>query len=1164
MQKIAQQVVYSASDLVHFMECQHLSMLDRLHLEQPMEKAEDSEEAAIIQNRGFAHEAAYLEKAKAAADTFIDIAQAGKTRDQKVAATIQAMEQGIDLIFQAAFYDAPLVGYADFLVKVNTPSKLGNYSYEIIDTKLSKTTRAKFIIQLAFYADLLARVQGRAPIQVHIVLGNGKQESFHLDDYRYYYQHLKHRFFEFIHQAEQRGINTAADESTPFPCDKCSLCHWRDRCNAWWDETDHLVRVANIQKTHIHKLNAAGIHTIEALAKLSPNQRIAKIAPPILARLQHQASLQHRAKVTGDRFVELITPQTADDNHAGQQHINEVAEIGPRGFARMPPPSPNDLYFDMEGYPHVEDGLEYLFGLYYLEQGTPVFKAFWAHSRTEERIAFEQWVDFVMQHLDRYPEAHIYHYAAYEKTAIRKLMRLHGTRENEVDRLLRGKKLIDLYQVVREAIRISERSYSIKYVEKFYLDDRSADVQSAGASIVAYQRYRDGNPPDENILEAIERYNEDDVRSTYLLREWLVTKRPKDLPWLEHGTATSTEEVSGTVESRKAKAQAFEQQLRELHAAISQFVPPELEIASFTSTQQHATILRDLLDFHRRIAKPQWWAVYDRQAKNAEERIEDLECIAGATLAKDIAPISEQRSYRYTYRYPPQEVKLKNGDKPVIIDTLKELSEFTIDHEERLFSFKLGKQASPASPIDIGAGKPVDYAALQQALLRYAAGFLAEMKGEPSRYAAIGALLRRDLPKIKGVTPGQALLSQGATSEDIVSVISRLDQSVIFIQGPPGAGKTYTASKVIVSLLRDKKRVGVSSNSHKAIVNLLQAVEKVAKEEGFSFKGVKKSDPIDPGQLVNGEFIQDIKDREAVIKSNAQLIGGTAWLFADPALDQQLDYLFVDEAGQVALGMLVPMATSANNIVLLGDQMQLAQPVEGVHPGESGDSVLDYLLQGQATIPPEQGIFLENTWRMHPAVCSFISDAVYGGRLKSHPKTEQRILVLNSSADTALKPAGIHFEAITHEGCVQDSEEEAERVKQLYESLLQQHYIDDKGAEQPITPDNILVVSPYNMQVNLLKQVLGDDARVGTVDKFQGQEAEVVIISMATSSGDEMPRNIDFLFSKNRLNVAISRAKCLAILIASPALFSVQCRTPEEIALVNTLCWAWAEYACAA
>jgi uncharacterized protein len=335
----------------------------------------------------------------------------------------------------------------------------------------------------------------------------------------------------------------------------------------------------------------------------------------------------------------------------------------------------------------------------------------------------------------------------------------------------------------------------------------------------------------------------------------------------------------------------------------------------------------------------------------------------------------------------------------------------------------------------------------------------------------------------------------------------------------------------------------------------LQAVEKVAKAESVSFKGVKKSDPIDPGQLVNGEMIQDIKDKDQVLAAQADLFGGTAWLFAEASLDQQLDYLFVDEAGQVALGMLVPMATSAKNIVLLGDQMQLAQPVEGVHPGDSGDSVLDYLLQDQATIPPEQGIFLENTWRMHPAVCQFISEAIYNSRLKSHPNTERRYLVLNESADPALMPAGIHFEEIEHTGCVQDSEEEAARVEQIYQSLLTQYYIDDEGRQQPITAQNILVVSPYNMQVNLLKQRLGPEARVGTVDKFQGQEAEVVIISMATSSGEEMPRNIDFLFSKNRLNVAISRAKCLAILIANPELLSTPCKTPEQIAMVNTLCW---------
>ena len=240
--------------------------------------------------------------------------------------------------------------------------------------------------------------------------------------------------------------------------------------------------------------------------------------------------------------------------------------------------------------------------------------------------------------------------------------------------------------------------------------------------------------------------------------------------------------------------------------------------------------------------------------------------------------------------------------------------------------------------------------------------------------------------------------------------------------------------------------------------------------------------------------------------------------------------------------------------------MQLAQPVEGVHPGDSGDSVLDYLLQGQSTIPPEQGIFLENTWRMHPAVCGFISAAIYNGRLKSHHDTERRYLVLNDQADPALKSAGIHFEQIHHEGCSQDSEEEAERVRQIYDSLLQQQFIDDKGVKQPMSPHNILVVSPYNLQVNLLKQRLGPDARVGTVDKFQGQESEAVIISMATSSGDEMPRNIDFLFSKNRLNVAISRAKCLAVLVTSPKLLAVNCRTPEQIALVNTLCWLYQEH----
>jgi uncharacterized protein len=1071
MQKINKRIVFSASDLVNFMECEHLSILDRWSLDEPLERAEDSDEAELVQNRGFEHEHAYLQKAQDLAASYIDIKTVGESQEAQLEATIAAMKDGVDLIYQAAFLQEPMIGYADFLKKVDKPSKLGSYSYEIIDTKLSKKSRAKFIIQLAFYAELVEGVQGVSPDFVYIVLGDGKEERFQLSDYRYYYQSLKHRFMEFLATSEQKGIAAAANSSTPFPCDKCDLCHWRERCEDWWDETDHLTQVANILKTHIHKLNAAGINTVGELAKLPETQRIPKIPEAVLQRLRHQASLQHQAKITGKRVVETITPSPG-----------QSAELGPRGFERLPEPSPHDLFFDMEGFPHVEDGLEYLFGLYYLDEAKKgVFKPFWGHNRAEEKQAFEEWVDFVIRHLEHHPEAHIYHYAAYEKTALRKLMRLHGTRENQVDHLLRTDKLVDLYQVVREAVRISERSYSIKYVEKFYLAARSADVKSAGSSIVAYQKWRDSNPKDRAILDEIEKYNKEDVVSTFDLRQWLCQLKPRNLPWL--GETQSDEYSSETAGSRSGKALKFEQRLSQLHGQLSQHIPEDIHQRN--PAANHAAVVRDLLDFHRRTIKPQWWAIFDRQSKNFEERIEDLECIAAAIPVADCLPSPEKDSLRYTYEYPPQEVKLKTGDTVAVVDNLMGLSDFTIDPEQRLITFKLGRRREmPPGPIDIGAGKPLDQGVLQNALFRYAESAIAVLNGSAaSQYPAIDALLRRDLPKVSGISSGAPLLPINAQTKDITSVISRLDHSVIFIQGPPGAGKTYTASHVILTLLKEGKRVGVSSNSHKAIVNLLQAVEKEAKTDGFVFRGVKKSDPNDPSQLVNGECIKDVKEKKDIIAANAQLVAGTAWLFSDEGLDQQFDYLFVDEAGQVALGMLIPMATSAKNIVLLGDQMQLSQPVEGIHPGSSGDSVLDYLLQGESTIAPERGIFLENTWRMHPAICDFISDTIYTGRLNAHPQTSKRFLVLNSQADPTLKSFGIHFEALEHEGCSQDSEEEAVRVKQIYDSLLRQDFIDEKGARQALTAQNILVVSPYNMQVNLLKQRLGPDARVGTVSR---------------------------------------------------------------------------------
>ncbi len=373
------------------------------------------------------------------------------------------------------------------------------------------------------------------------------------------------------------------------------------------------------------------------------------------------------------------------------------------------------------------------------------------------------------------------------------------------------------------------------------------------------------------------------------------------------------------------------------------------------------------------------------------------------------------------------------------------------------------------------------------------------------------------------------------------------------MQGPPGSGKTTIGSQLIVELIRRGKRVGVTSNSHKVIHNLLTAVERRAKTEGVAFRGVKKASGDDT--RFDGQFIADVEHNDAVSGSGCDLVAGTAWLFADPQMEASIDYLFVDEAGQVALANLVAMGTSARNLVLLGDQMQLGQPIQGVHPGRSGESSLDYLLDGRSTVGDERGIFLGTSWRMHDGICRFISDAVYDGRLLSDPRNRNQRIVLGASAHEALAATGIRFIPVQHDGCRQRSEAEAAVVKRIYESLLGERCMNKDGRQKPISADDLLVVAPYNVQVNLLRSMLPAGARVGTIDKFQGQEAEAVIVSMTTSNGACLPRNIGFLYDRNRLNVAVSRARCLAIVVACPDLLNVQCGTPDEMELVNTLCW---------
>lgn len=1117
MQKNSGNILFSASDITFYAECQHRTWLDRLNLDSPMGKAIDDEQSKLVQVKGYAHEAEFFAKLKIQHKNCIEI-DTKQSLEQRISATKQAIQDGADVIFQGSLRRGNLIGHSDFLLRLDEKGPNGQWLYEVADTKLARSTKAKFILQLCFYSDLLSDITGQLPSHMHVELGSGKRESFKVTDYIYYYRQLLERYLAFV---------ASYPENTPpypSPCNHCSLCPWRERCDAKRIEDDHLSAVANINRQQIVRLEKSGIDTLAKLANISAQTVVPKFPAETLNKLREQAAMQLHERTTGEQKVDVLPLQ------------NDSV----RGFARLPYPDDGDLFFDMEGNPMHEGGLEYLFGIYYFDDGKPIFKAFWGHDREQERQAFIEFMDFVIARKVRYPHMHIYHYANYESAALKRLMTLHGVKESAVDALLREHRLVDLYTVVREGIRISKPSYSIKAVEAFYASKRSGDVKKATDSIVVYEQWCESRDPD--LLESIHQYNEDDCRSTWQLREWLLTLRPSELNWY----STSAAEVA---DNRNAK-QKGEKTIK-LEADLSRFhqrliTLPENPILG----TELAEVIDSLLDFYRRAAKPAWWALFDRQDSEFEVLIEDTEVMAGLHSPEFIGVGSRYEIYRY--KFPEQDFKLKEGSTAKRLDNLKDVDVVRIDENNCSVDLELRTDDSgePPMTLNISMGAPLPTDAMQNALFAFADSAI---RGEKS-YKSIHDYLNRKLPDISGIETGKTLTEIG---EDLVSetisVVERMQNSYIFIQGPPGSGKTYTGSHLIAKLLRDGKRIAVASNSHKAINNLLHAIDKRMIEAGASYKGVKKVSSDD--HCVDSKFIMNVASNAEIAEMNPQpqLLAGTAWLLARPEFRASFDYLFIDEAGQVSLANTIAMGMCAHNLVLLGDQMQLGQPIQGLHPGRSGESALEYLLDGEPTIASERGIFLATTYRMHPDVCRFISDAIYDSKLISDASTFKQALVLNVTAHLALKPTGISYLPVEHDGCSQRSEEEAVVVRDLVMNLLTQQYRDGNGNIHPFTMNDILIVAPYNMQVNLLKHMLPDGARVGTVDKFQGQEAQVVIVSMATSSEKYLPRFIDFLFSKNRLNVAVSRARCLSILVSNPILIQTEATSVSQIELINLI-----------
>jgi uncharacterized protein len=942
----------------------------------------DDPELDVIRRRGFQHEARYLADLEAAGRAAVRIELDGSIEDRgeqlraAAAATIDAMAGAADVIYQATFFDGTWRGHADFLLRVDDasrPSRWGPWHYEVADTKLARHVKASAILQICSYIDQLERIQGVQPEWLHVALGGSARtvERLRVDDYLAYYRSARDRFLATM--ADERAAVYPPDATYPEPVDHCDVCRWAAECVVRRREDDHLSFVAGISSRQRQALAVRGVTTLERLGDLElPLQpRLEGTGEQALLRVREQARIQLEGRRTGDRRYELFLPEAG-------------AGIDPeRGLATLPPPSSGDLFLDLEGDPYaLDDGLDYLFGILEMD-GT--FHAFWsrddsgAFTAAGEKRAFEQVIDFIAARLRATPDLHVYHYAAYEPTALKRLMGRYATREDEVDDFLRRGVLVDLLRAVRQSLRASVESYSIKKLEPFYGFEREIDLRDAGSSIVAFEQWLElgeGERPAADHLVQIERYNRDDVVSTQRLRDWLETLR------LELAERSGQPVPRPAPRETPLPADVTEAQAR-TEALALRLADPEIgtrDRVDRTPDEHARWLLAQLLGWHRREDKSMWWEFHRLMDLSPEQLVEEDTAIG---LLTPVGPVGDEKNGKQVWRYafPDQEQDVSHTVyEPRRKQEAPDASPFQWDVAEVIaldeagLTVDLKRRLADPHPEAI-VPLPWFRARDQQARLLEIGDWVAEhgIEGPGPHRAARDLLL--GLPPRAGQGSGEPLRRPDET--DLAAarrLATALDESVLPIQGPPGSGKTYAGARMICELLRTGRKVGITGTSHKVIGNLLREVLAAGGGEGVEVRPVQRGEQeqILPDQrVVRGTSAQHV--RECLDTGEANVAAGTAWLWSSQKMLGAVDVLFVDEAGQISLANVVAMSTGTRSIVLLGDPQQLDQPMQGSHPPGADRSALAHVLDGAATIGPDRGVVRETTWGLHPALCAFTS-----------------------------------------------------------------------------------------------------------------------------------------------------------------------------------------------
>ncbi|GAA1863239.1 AAA domain-containing protein [Myceligenerans crystallogenes] len=1204
--------------------------------------------------------------------------------------TLAAMEHGADVVYQASFFDGRFHGRADFLVREpaggsrtpasgptsgDTPSSSSGQAsgnalaseggpamprYAVYDTKLARRAKVRALLQLAAYADQLLAARIDPTDYLHLILGDRGESHHELGDVLPVFRQRRERLLRVLEEHVSDDAPVAWGDDRWLACGRLGVC--ADCAEAAATHRDVLL-VKGVYERQRVRLAEAGVTTIDALA--SAQEPPEGMSETRFEGLREQARLQLGLD-EGHGSVPLEADGTADGpvppggRAAAASHLGPGAGadarlrwkiVDPGPIDRLPPPSPGDIFFDFEGDPLWEEpgpggsgepaaiGIDYLFG--WVERpsspgGSPAFRGLWADDPAAERDALVRFVDHVNARRAAHPDLHVYHYAAYEKTHLLSIAARHGTYEDEVDDLLRDGVLVDLYAVVRSALRTSDRSLSIKKLEPLYMRDDPAreGVTDAASSVIEYAEYAqavvEGRLESAGALrDRILRYNEYDCVSTLRLLEWLRRARAEAAPALPVTRAGAPDDIPLTqtdvqaqaplpqgnvraqapvpqedvqaqaplphedVRTQAAPAPSARQADRARRAGLAGRIREAVgeTVAERSPAQQALAMLGAAVEYHVREAKPYWQEHFARLELPVDEWPG-----RGSTFQVEGARVTREWEIEAGKQTPSRDLELSGTmldqsrvgdsdlaagakvqvlyDQPVppavgelsgravrgahgggeILDA-RETATFqdVVLLRERLRRDVAGHEALPVA-LTPGAGP--GHGPQEKAIEAAAAtglGAWTETGALPPGPAA--DILERRPPRL---TRGGDLPPPGPDMvATVTEAVRALDRSYVAVQGPPGTGKTHVGSHVMARLVAEGWRVGVVSQSHAAVENMLRAAITKAgvpagavakKQDGGIGRARAPHAGGAPWQEVDAPGLAEF----AAGGARGCVVGGTAWDFAHERWPAEfLDLLVIDEAGQFSLADTIAVARSAQRLLLLGDPRQLPQVSRARHPEPVNTSALAWLTHEEPVLPARLGYFLGTSWRMHPALCRKVSDLAYAGRLEAHDLTARRSL-------GDVRP-GVAQVLVPHEGNRVSSPEEADEVVRQVRSVLGREWRDGAGRRagapgagpgparepaavpaRPLDQADVLVVAAYNAQVQTVRRALAeaglDRVAVGTVDRFQGREAPMVILTLAASSAADVSRGMGFLLARDRLNVAVSRAQWRAVVIRSPRL----------------------------